>query len=295
MIKFYTTENLAKLEQVTNSAIKKRVIKKKHDYVSVSQTMARLIMIEGDNSDPAVISLMNLKGGCGKTTTAVHLAVMLAMMEFNVLLIDTDHQNQCESFFPETPFQNTIMDVFQGRPIQDCIYPIDTPNFKLDMIFSDYEFALIVPDILSNDILKASLEPIKENYDFIVIDTSPNFDIVARNVARASTHIVIPLTPTPLHIKGLEHNFKAIRISMVEEKAIAGILPTIVKENLAQHKAYLKLLQQDYPDLMFNAFIPEDINIPKAVDFRTNVFDFKEKGKGSQALKRFTWELLQRL
>lgn len=295
MYKFYTIQNYAKLEGVTESAISHRLMGDKLKSVDLGQLILKLVKVPTDNPDPAIISLMNLKGGCGKTTTAVHLAIILAMLKFKVLLIDTDHQNQCESFFPEIEFHNSIMDVFQGIPIQDCIYPIDTKSFHLDMIFSDYEFALVASNFISQDILFEAMEPIKGNYDFIIVDTSPNFDMVARNVARASSHIVIPLTPTPLHIKGMEHNIKAIRSIVRADERIIGILPSIVKEKLAQHKAYLKLLSDEYGDLVFGNIIPEDINIPKTVDFRTNVFDFKEKCKGSMALKRFAWELLQRL
>lgn len=299
MNKYYTVEQYAKLQNQDESTIRKQITsrKLKNLQISQSQQISQLIVIN-ENPDAAIISLMNLKGGCSKTTTASHLAILLAKLKYKVLLIDTDHQNQCRLFFPQQNFDGTLVDAVEGGKLSDCICKIQNPDFdfELDMVFSDYDLALVSTQINDHDWLTKNIDPIRQDYDFIIIDTSPNFDMINRCVARASSHIIIPLVPTTLHFDGLNHNFKGLeKVAKVEENRVVGILPTIVEPKLAQQRYYLDELKASYPKLLFKSQIPKDTYLPKTTDFRTNIFDLRDKSKASQSIKKFVWELLQRL
>lgn len=296
MKKFYTPEEYAKIENVEVRTIYNQMKSRKLLAVDIKQKLPKLIYTDFDANGSAIISLMNLKGGCGKTTIAVHLASMLARLNFKTLLIDGDHQNQCEMFFQAIPYKYTIKNVIEGYNIKDCIYQVQTGDSLLDIIFSDYDLALVSSKFNDDDLLINVLEPIKDNYDFIIIDTSPNFDIININVARASTHIIIPIIPQPLHIKGMQHNIKALKtVANIPMDRIIGIIPSIVKPDKSQQKAYIELLKEENGDLLYDAIIPEDTFIPKVNDARTTIFDLREKSKGSQAFKTFTWETLRRI
>lgn len=295
-MKFYTIEEFAQLNEVSESTIKERCLKGKYKSFHVSQSLPKLIIDEESPKETFSISLMNLKGGCGKTTIASHLAIMLAKLEFRVLIIDCDHQNQCRFFFPDMEYDYSIKNLLADeKSVEDCIYTPES-DFKIDIIFSDYSLALFAADLRDDEKLVKAIAPVKDNYDFIIFDTSPNFDIVNRNVARASSHIIIPIIPTKLHIEGLGHNIVGLeQIAKIPMERIIGVIPNIVKDKAAQHKAYLELLHEEYPEAIYPDFIPEDINLPKVNDFHINIFDYREKSKSSQALKKFTWETLRRL
>lgn len=296
MKKYYSVEKFAEKHAVNLSTVHRWVQKKKYPSLSISQRIPQLIIEEIDSS-PVVFALMNLKGGCAKTTVACHLASLLSKLEYRVLLVDTDHQNQCELFFPEQGYKYTIKDILnRNAPIESCIYPTSTKTSSLDIIYSDYGLALMTHRLSNKDELKNLLEPIKHNYDYIIIDTSPDFDMMNINVARIATHVIIPVVPVTLHMKGMVHNFTALEeVAEVSNERIIGIVPTIVNDKIAQHKAYLELLKTEYGALMYSHYIPLDNHVPKINDFNLTIFDYREKSKASQAFKWFVWETLQRL
>jgi chromosome partitioning protein len=295
MIKYYTFENYGKLKGVDRTTVSKWASHRQVKTIKITEKIPNLVY-ENVNEEPSIISLMNLKGGCGKTTIAVHLAVLLSILDYKVLLIDTDHQNQCRLFFPEQPSEYTLKDALEKTvSIQDCIYQTKTKSSVLDIIYSDYGIALL--ELKSMDLLKTLIEPIKQQYDYIIVDTSPNFDMLARNVARMSSHIIIPMIPAALHIDGMIHNFKGLEniCNIDVEKTVIGIIFNMVKQTHSQHNYHINNMNSNYPGLTFHNNIPDSADLSKISEFFTNIFDYKSKSKGSVAMKRFIWEVLQRL
>ncbi len=299
-MKYQTVEEYSHKEKVTPQAIYDRVNQGKLGEVDFAHKTPKLVYEKEDQKKGYIIALSNLKGGCGKTTIACHLAAILSKVGFKVLLIDTDHQNQCESFFPERSYEYTVNDVFLNDiDINDCIYKTKTNTSLLDIIFSDYKLALKAPEITNRDILSKSLEHIRDKYDFIIVDTSPNFDIVTQNVIRAADGIIIPMIPHPLHLKGLNHNLSGLEeVAEVSiDEKVLGILLNIFDKKQAIHRDTITLLnaQEFYQQLLFETIIPADPQLPKVTLFNTNIFDFKEGSTSSQALKKLTWEMLRRI
>jgi len=240
---------------------------------------------------------MNLKGGAGKTTLAAHLAIYLSKLDFKVLLIDTDHQSQCKLFFPQQEFNYAIDDILSKNiDVHDAIYTVTTETSKLDIIFSSYALALFASDYKNLDGFLELINKVKKNYDFIIVDTSPNFDIINRNVAMAVTHIIIPVIPTNMHVEGVEHQIQALdKIAHVSLDRIIGILPNIVVSKQVEHPTYIEYFNKVYGDLVYTANIPRDPFLEKVSSFNTNIFDYREKSKASQAIKKFVWETLRRI
>lgn len=299
MNKYYPIKKYAQITGQDTTTIYKQIQGRHHTTIQFTKGIETLI-VKNVNNKAEIISLMNLKGGCGKTTLAAHLAAYLSKLKFKVLLVDTDHQNQCQYFFPEKHYEYTLKDVLQEKQdIKSSIYTTNTVDSELDIIYSDYDIAFLASDIdflRKKEQLNKSLNEIEEDYDFIVIDTSPNFDIITINAALSSSHIIIPVMPVPLHIQGMSHNIKALReITKISEDKILGIIPNIVDIKRAQQSAYLEKLKEDLPYLMYGVYIPNSADISKCNDFRTNIFDYREKSKVSQALKKFVWETLTRL
>ncbi len=302
MNKFYTVEEYAKLKNVTDKTVYEWVKENKLNEINLSHKISKLVYEPTDSTKKniAIIAFSNLKGGCGKTTLATHFAALLSIIGFKVLLIDTDHQNQCSMFFPQQPYELTIVDVLKGKiNIQDCIYKTSTKTSEIDIIYSDFALSLFVPMLNDRDRLKKSIDPIIDNYDFIIIDTSPNFDIVSQNVARISTHIIIPIKLETLHIQGMEHNLLGLeQVAQIDTNKVIGIMPNIVELQLAQQRAIFNLLSEKYPNLLFmheGLLIPKDPELPKVVDFNTTIFDFRPKSRGSSAIKRALHETLRRI
>lgn len=297
MRKYYIVDDYAKKENVTPKTIYERVKQGKLSEVNIKQDLAKLVYEEELNNEAETVAFMNLKGGAGKTTISVHAASLLSKIGFKVLLIDTDHQNQCRLFFPEVHYEYSLKSALADEAgIEDCIYTVQTETSYLDIIHSSYSLTLFAAKFDDRDKLTNVLKKVKSNYDFIIIDTSPNFEIININVARASDRILVPLTPTTLHIEGMAHNFEALdKVAEIDTHKVLGIVASIYNDKKAEHRAYLELLKETYPHLMFENAIPQDTNLEKVATDRRTIFDVREKSKSSQSLKRFIWEMLRRL
>lgn len=296
MKKYKTVKDYAKQKNLTTAAIYKQINGRNINCIEVSRSLEKLM--EFPNNDTAcIISLMNLKGGCGKTTLSVHLAIMLSKLNFKVLLIDTDHQNQCQLFFLPQSYEYTLKNLLANEcTIDKAIYQQKTKTSVLDIIYSDYNLAIWLWKRDLDNVMEKLLSPIKNNYDFIIIDTSPAFDVLASSIVKATDYIIIPVEPDSQSISGLEHFLQAIEtaININIKKKILGIIPNKVRTKQSIDSIAIEELQKIYSDLIFS-FIRASSDLPSATAVRTNIFDYKEKSNVSQDLKNFIWEILQRI
>jgi len=295
-VKFYTTQEYAKLKDVDDSTVKKWSSEKKIKSYNIHHRLSNLVL-EKDNNKTSIISFMNLKGGAGKTTLAAHFASLLSKVGFKVLLVDTDHQNQCKLFFPEQSYEYAINDILNNEiDVSKGIYKVSTHDSTLDIIYSSYALALFARNYKNLDGFYEMINKIKDNYEFIIVDTSPNFDIINHNVANTVTHIIIPVIPTNMHIEGISHQIEALQnIANIPLERIIGILPNAVNEKTIEHPTYVEYLHSEYKEGVYEHKIPFDPWLEKVTTYKTNIFDYREKSKASQSLKKAVWETLRRL
>lgn len=188
------------------------------------------------------ISLLNLKGGVGKTTTAINLAKGLSNQGNKVLLIDTDMQANATSIFLEEEMQKdnyvSFADLLtdEKNNIEDYIYEIDD-NLKMigaDLSIADSELRL--RNSFGRDIanlLKNKLNTIRNEYDFCIIDCSPTINLITMNIIISSDEIIIPIKIDKFALKGYETTNKNISkvIDSYGLKTKTKILFTMVNRN----------------------------------------------------------------
>lgn len=300
-MKFYTVEEYSELKNVNPKEPYEWVKSGKLNEVNIAHKTPKLVYEPDETKLAHVISFMNLKGGAGKTTISVNVAIYLSKLGFNVLIIDTDHQNHARFFFKEMEYEKSIVDALENpNETNNCIYNVESGTSVIDMIFSSFNLELFADDFKDEEGLINVINNVKSKYDFIILDTSPAFNIISRNAANASDSIFIPLKPEPLHYEGMNHYLGALMMkTKIQKENIKGMLFNLVNENAAQHRGYIEFLRDEYTDFCLENHIPLDVHIPKTVDtllgVRTNIFDYKEKSKASQALKKITWEILRRV
>lgn len=244
-----------------------------------------------------IISIALQKGGTGKSTTAQALASTLGSMKKKVMLIDMDSQgNVTYSSGVDDP-EHTVTDVLGEECSADealihCGY--------YDLLAADtYLTNVEITENVEPVLLKNALEPVKGNYDFIVIDTPPALGNLSYNALVASDYIVIPTEPRPYALQGLAKLHEiigSVQGSLNPDLKIAGIL--LVKySNRTVLNRDIRSMIADYAGQMgtvvFDANIREGIAVPEAQTVRQPLIDYAKSSKPNMDYEAFAAELLQ--
>lgn len=179
-----------------------------------------------------IVSISNIKGGVGKTTTAAVLAAGLAEKGYRVLLIDSDPQTNLTMCFlqEQTDELSSLYDIYgDGESIDDVKAPV---RDNLDLVIGD--FGLCNADMQFTKagrlkMLKKAIQNIDGEYDFIVIDTPPNLGILSLNAFIASNYVLVPMTVDSFSLKGvrlLKETLGDVADETEKELPVAGILLT---------------------------------------------------------------------
>ena len=220
-----------------------------------------------------VIAIANQKGGVGKTTTAINLAASLAVLEKKVLIIDADPQANTTSglnFSPDNDQKRTLYEVMIGAiDIRDTL--IQTEIGNLHMIPSHINLVGAEIEMLGNDnresVLKDALAPIKDEYDYVIIDCSPSLGLITVNSLTAADSIIIPVQPEFFALEGLGKLLQTIRLVQGRPNpslTIEGFLVTMFDGRTKVHNQVLGELREHFGDMVFETIIQRNIRLSEA-------------------------------
>ena len=220
-----------------------------------------------------VIAIANQKGGVGKTTTAINLAASLSVLEKKVLIIDADPQANTTSglnFAPDNDQQRTLYEVMIGKiDIADAL--IQTEIANLHMIPSHINLVGAEIEMLEADgremLLKNALAPIRDNYDYIIIDCSPSLGLITVNTLTAANSVIIPVQPEFFALEGLGKLLQTIRLvqgGVNPDLTIEGFVVTMFDGRTRVHAQVLAELREHFRDLVFKTVIQRNIRLSEA-------------------------------
>lgn len=248
-----------------------------------------------------IISIINQKGGVGKTTTAVNLSAYLAERGKKTLLIDEDSQgNSTSGLSKDVEFKKNLYDVLldDGDP-KDAI--VKTAVKKLFLLPSSIDLAGAEMELAGEEkrefLLKRKIESLKEEYDYILIDCPPSLGLMTLNALVASDSILIPIQAEFYALEGLSQLVKTVQIvsrRLNPSLHILGILLTMFdgRTNLSIQVA--EEVKKYFGSRVFRTVIPRTVKLSEAPSFGEPIMTYAPKSKGAEAYKKLCREVLKR-
>lgn len=255
-----------------------------------------------------VISLVNQKGGVGKTTTSINLSSSLGYLGKKVLLIDLDSQSNTTTGLgiEKAKIKNSIYDVLMGTcDVKDAI--IKTPFKNLSVIPSVIDLAgaeielmqLSYQDrefVMTNQ-LKRQLETVKERYDFVIIDCPPALGILTTNALAASDSVLIPIQCEYYSLEGVNLLLKTIL--QVQKKVnpsldIEGVLLTMLDGRTLLGLEVVEDVRKFFNEKVFSTIIPRLVKLVEAPSHGKPIIEYEPKSKGAIAYLNLAKEVIER-
>jgi chromosome partitioning protein len=266
--------------------------------------LARLLPRPGTRDDISkgamlgrVIAFANQKGGVAKTTTTLNLGVAFAEQGMKVLLVDLDPQGNLtmsQGLNPDA-IERSMFDVLVHRvPITEVIQAAE-----VDLAVSSIDLAgaeLALSSMIGRErALEKALAPVKDDYNYVLIDTPPSLGLLTINALVASDGVIVPVQCEYLSLRGLvqlENTLTMIRENLNPEVGIQGILPTMYDNRTLHSREAVEILQENFGDLVFGTRIRKTIRYAEAPVKGSSVLKYDPTGSAAEAYRELAKEVL---
>ncbi|GAB4236900.1 MAG: ParA family protein [Ekhidna sp.] len=242
-----------------------------------------------------VISIVNQKGGTGKTTTSINLGSALASLGKKVLLVDMDSQGNLgySLGLDEGP---SISDVFEGTvEVKDVIQQREGIDIvPSDMRLVDIELSLVEMEDRQT-FLKSKLKGFTSKYDYILIDCPPSLSILALNALYASDAVIIPMLMEVLSLQGLDQIIETInKVNKTYDKdlQIKGILPVMVDKRRKLSEEVKEYINENYEVKIFDSMIRNNVKASEAPSFGQSVISYAPSSNSAKDYMAFAKEIV---
>jgi chromosome partitioning protein len=248
-------------------------------------------------AESQVVVLANQKGGVAKTTTTLNLGVAFAEQGFKVLLVDLDPQGNLtmsqglnpdsieRSMFDVLVHRMAIEQVIESREVDIAVSSIDLAG--ADMALSS--------QIGRERALDKALAPIRDRYDYILIDTPPSLGLLTINAFVAATGVIVPVQTEYLSLRGLvqlENTLAMVRENLNPRVEIIGIVPTMFDKRQTHSREADEILRESFGDLVYNTRIRKTVRFAEAPVKGQSVLAYDSNGEAARMYRDLAKEVL---
>lgn len=249
-----------------------------------------------------IISITNQKGGVGKTTTAINLSAALAEANQKILLVDFDPQINATTGLGIELDDNdkTIIDAIHQKDLARNFIKRDVKN-NLDVFPGSIELSSIETELLERDDrekeLKKVLDPMRDEYDYIIIDCPPAVGIITVNALVASDACIIPVQCEYFSLEGLKQVLSAvelIRSGMNPSLKIEGLLFTMFDSRTRLAQDVVSMIRSNINDVrVFDTMIPRNVRLAEAPSNGVSILEYDSASVGADRYRKLAGEILR--
>jgi len=250
-----------------------------------------------------VFCVANQKGGVGKTTTTVNLAAGLAREQQRVLVVDLDPQGNATmgSGIDKRAMPLSVYDVLlESAAIAEARQTSDKGGY--DVLGANRELAGAEVELVGlehrNERLRRALEPVRGDYDFVLIDCPPSLSLLTLNGLCSAHGVIVPMQCEYFALEGLSdlvNTIKQVHANLNRDLQIIGLLRVMFDPRITLQQQVSDQLKSHFGDKVFNAVIPRNVRLAEAPSYGQPGVVFDAAAKGAQAYIEFARELVQRV
>jgi chromosome partitioning protein len=249
-----------------------------------------------------ILAFSNVKGGVGKTTSAVNLAAALARSDLQVLLVDLDPQGSA-AYSLGVPDEDggaaLTRALLDGAPLAEALWETSIPG--LDVVAGGIALggAQLALGRKRNParLLREALKPVARHYDFVVIDCPPGLGLLSLLGLGAATAYVVPTTPQFLALEALDRFFAglaAVEPELAPRAELLGVLLTMIDHRTRVTEEVCQLVRRRYGGRVLRTEIPINVRLAEAPEYGRTIFNFESWAPGARAYSRLGGEILRR-